>query len=184
MNLPGWPEGGQLWSRSALNKQSARAEEQETEKTAAALTITLHPSIIPLTPTQSCEMQHHTLLSLSLSSLSVFPFIFPPPFHLVWSCRGLACSGQRVPLQNELMFTINKSAEGETAEELQPGPCQAQRCVTPPNTKPLSDHYSEALECLFCDLTLRLIIVQQKFYTFLIICLNLLEYLRVIFSFF
>ena len=189
VNLPGWPEGGQLRSRSALNKQSAPAEEQETEKTAAALTITLHPSIIPLTPTQSCEMQpSHSSLSLSLSlpplSLSVFPFIFPPPFHLVWSCRGLACSGQRVPLQNELMFTINKSAEGETAEELQPGPCQAQRCVTPPNTEPLSDHYSEALECLFCDLSLRLIIVQQKFYTFLIICLNLLEYLRVIFSFF
>lgn len=76
VNLPGWPEGGQLWSRSALNKQSARAEEQETEKTAAALTITLHPSIIPLTPTQSCEMQpSHSPLSLSLLSLC-FPFYF------------------------------------------------------------------------------------------------------------
>ena len=81
VNLPGWPEGGQLWSRSALNKQSARAEEQENGKkkkktAAAALTITPHPSIIPLTPTQCCEMQpSHSPLALSLSlSLSFFLF--------------------------------------------------------------------------------------------------------------
>ena len=82
VNLPGWPEGGQLWSRSALNKQSARAEEQENGKKKKKQQQQLSQSLlIPPSflwhPHSAARCSRHTLHSLSLSlSLSLSFFLF------------------------------------------------------------------------------------------------------------
>lgn len=96
VNLPGCPEGGQLWSRSSLtsNQPGRRSRNGKT----AALTIPPHPSIIPQTPTQKCRMQP----SLSCPpppplpfSLCFLPLSFVAPAHL--QPESLACSRQRIP---------------------------------------------------------------------------------------
>lgn len=163
MNLPGCPEGGQLWSRSALTSNQSRRRSRNGKNSAP------HPSIILQTPTHALRDATITF-SLSLH----FPLFFLSsslvPSHL--ELQSLACNSHRVLLQNELMFTINKSAEGKPQSSYSQDRVQD---VTPPNTKPHSDHtilrfgticvcvcgiciqYTPNLQCLFCDLILRLI---------------------------
>lgn len=134
------PQGRPAVEQVSANKQSARAEEQERKKT-AALAITPHPSIIPQTPTQNCEMQP----SLSSPSLSIFLSIFllssllvPPLSEL----QSLACSSQRVLVQNELMFTINKSAEGKPQSSCSQDRVEYKTCHPTQHWASFWSHYS------------------------------------------
>lgn len=154
----------------STNKQSVQAEEQERKKQRS-------PSLHHSSNTHTCFARcNHHFLSLSLH----FPLFFLSsslvPSHL--ELQSLACNSHRVLLQNELMFTINKSAEGKPQSSYSQDRVQD---VTPPNTKPHSDHtilrfgticvcvcgiciqYTPNLQCLFCDLILRLIKCTTEF---------------------
>lgn len=90
VNLPGCPEGGQLWSRSALTSNQP-GRRNRNGKTAAP-----HPSIIPQTPTQKCKMQPSlSFFPPFLSYFSPLFFFFLVPSHLAWhgAVRG---SGSRM----------------------------------------------------------------------------------------
>lgn len=118
----GWPAVEQV----STNEQPSWREDQERKK---------NPTI-PLSFLKRPHRKNKTFPGL----LCRFPLpLFQ--FHLICSCRAWWAADNRIQLHNELMFTINTSAEGwggGTAEELQPKLCWVQD-VTPPNTEPDSD---------------------------------------------
>lgn len=122
----GWPAVEQV----STNEQPSWTEEQEWKK------IYIYPTI----PLSFLKRPHRKNKNSTIIQFSP-PLLFPlplPQFHLMWSCRAWRGADKRIQLQNEVMFTINTSAEGETAEELQPKLCWVQD-VTPPNARPVSD---------------------------------------------
>lgn len=110
VNLPGYPEGGQLWSRSALtSNQPGRRIRNGKSSSSRNHSSSLHHSSNTHTGTARCN--HHSALSLVFYSTHLFSLV---PSHL--ELQSLACSSQKVLLQYELKNTINKSAGGETTE--------------------------------------------------------------------
>lgn len=104
------PRGRPAVEQVSANKQSARAEKQRRKNRGSHN----HSSSLHHSSDTHTEMQDTNITQL--------PLLFSSSFYFTLSLLlssisfSLACRSQRVPLQNELMFTINKKCWGETAE--------------------------------------------------------------------
>lgn len=104
VNLPGCPKGDQLWSRSALTSNQPGWGSRDGKKEQSLL---IPPSFLKH-PHKAARCSHRSR-PLFFCFSSLFPSV-PFPLEL----QSLTCGGQRILLRaHELMFTINKRAEGK-----------------------------------------------------------------------
>ena len=135
------PRGRPAVEQVSANKQSGRAEEQERKKQQHSQSLLIPPSFLKH-PHGTAKMQP----SLSSLFLSVFfplslCILFLAPSSSNLELQRLACSSQRVLLQNELMFTINKSAEGKPQSSYSQDPVE-QICHPTQHSASFTSHYS------------------------------------------